>query len=189
MLNRWFPKRLFPPNVQKLTTKGNVQGLIEALHYGNGNSETSRKAAESLATIGAPAVEPLIAVLTSSKEVARGCAAWALGKIGDARAVEPLIAALGDSNDHVRELAASALGKIGDSRAVEPLIAALKDSNEMVRAKAAASLGWLHDERAAEPLSAIRNDRSHLVQEKVTVALYRLRRPRELPERDDSRYH
>jgi HEAT repeat protein len=186
-VNSGFLKRIFPPNIESLTTKGDIEGLIDALSHQNGMSETSRKAAESLATIGTPAVEPLVAVLTGSKELVRGCAAWTLGKIGDNRAVEPLIAALRDHNEHVRELAASALGKIGDDRAVEPLIAALKDSNEIVRANAATALGWLHDDRAVEPLTAVLSDPSKLVQEKVTVALYRLHRPDERPKRNDSR--
>ena len=45
----------------------------------------------------------------------RRSAAWALGKIGDARAVEPLAAALRDNDSDVREAAAQALKSLGVS--------------------------------------------------------------------------
>jgi hypothetical protein len=58
-------------------------------------------------------VEPLITALQDSDEHVRAGAAWALGRIGDARAVEPLITALQDSDEHVRRDATGALIKIG----------------------------------------------------------------------------
>ncbi|MGE5237197.1 MAG: HEAT repeat domain-containing protein [Chloroflexota bacterium] len=186
MLKDLFLGRLLPPNVEKLTKKRNVKGLIEALGYRNGSNDTSRKAAEALVLIGASAVESLIAALNDGSESVRGCAAWALGKIGDDRAVEPLIAALRGGSELMREHAASALGKIGDDRAVEPLIAALEDSNEFVRGNAASALGRLHDDRALQPLSDLLQDKSLFVQEKATVALYRLRSPEERAKRNGS---
>ena len=95
------------------------------------------EAAEALTQIGLPAVEPLIAAFKDSEWKVRQVAASALGTIGDARAVEPLIAALKDSDKDVRQLVVQALGKIGEATAVEPLIAALKDSDEYVRICAA----------------------------------------------------
>lgn len=72
-------------------------------------------------------VDTLIQKLKNKDEDVRWRAAYALGKIKDARAVEPLIAALKDENRNVREDAAWVLGEIKDNRAVEPLIAALKE--------------------------------------------------------------
>ncbi len=175
MLKDLFLGRFLPPNVNKLTRNRDVKGLVDALGYGNGSNDTSRKAAEALVLIGTSAVESLITALNDARESVRGCAAWVLGKIGDDRAVEPLIAALRDGSELIREHAASALGKIGDDRAVEPLIAALKDSNEFIRGNAASALGWLHDDRALQPLTDALNDKSLFVQEKATVALYRFR--------------
>ncbi|MGE5237219.1 MAG: HEAT repeat domain-containing protein [Chloroflexota bacterium] len=186
MLRQWSLKGLFSPNVEKLTTKRDVKGLIEALRCRNGNNDTSRKAVEALVLIGTSAVESLISVLNDGNGSARSCAAWALGKIGDDRAVDPLIAALGDSSEHVREHAAAALGRIGDGRAVDPLIAALEDNNEFVRGNAALALGWLHDNRALQPLTVTLKDKSHFVQEKAIVALYRFRKPDERPKKNDS---
>jgi HEAT repeat protein len=102
--------------------------------------------------IGAPAVEPLIAVLRDRGWGGRRAAAEALGQIGDARAVEPLIAALQNLDWDVRQAAAVALGQIGDPRAVEPLIAVLKDQHGNVRTAAAEALhrlAWSPDSGAA----------------------------------------
>jgi len=74
-------------------------------------------AANALAEIGEPAVEPLIAVLKDSDENVRNLAIVSLGDIGDARAVEPLIHALKDSSKKVRSFAAKALKKIGGEKA------------------------------------------------------------------------
>jgi HEAT repeat protein len=100
--------------------------------------------AAALVTIGAPAVEPLIAALTHRRLRVRQQAARALGRIGDARAVEPLIAALGDRVARVRRAAAEALERVGDARAAEPLIARLTDERDGdVRRAAARALAAL----------------------------------------------
>ncbi len=93
--------------------------------------------------IGAPAVEPLITALKDKDAYMCGCAAGALGRIGDARAVEPLSAALKDEKWQVRGHAARALGQIGDARAGKPLTAALKDEDEDVRRAASEALDKL----------------------------------------------
>lgn len=77
-------------------------------------------------------------------EYVRGCAAEALGKMGDARAVEPLCAALKDGEHQVRKKVAEALGEMADGRAVEPLCAALTDEAVGVRRAAARSLVSLY---------------------------------------------
>lgn len=117
------------PNIEKLTQKRDVEGLIKAL---KDKDETVRwRAAWALGEIGdARAVEPLIQAL-KDKGV-RGNAAEALGKIKDTKAVEPLIQALKD----IGVEAAEALINIGDERAVDPLIQYLKGADEAYRWRA-----------------------------------------------------
>lgn len=80
-------------------------------------------------SIGAPAVEPLVAALGCHELMVqnRRGIIKALGKIG-APAVEPLIKALGDRDWVIPIYAAEALGKIGDPRAIEPLKKALEET-------------------------------------------------------------
>jgi hypothetical protein len=81
-----------------------VPPLIAALRGGE------NRAARALERIGAPAVEPLIAVLEDPDRVVRASAAGALGRIGDARAAVPLQrVSREDENRYVREVAAEAL--------------------------------------------------------------------------------
>ncbi len=136
-----------------------------------------------LTSLGAEAVELLIASLNDTVRWKRQAAAEALGQIRDASAVEPLIAVLTDirvvserygysdesmegasyykdvdRNQDVRQASAEALGNIGDGRAVEPLIAALED-NYMSGSYVAEALGQLGDARAVEPLiKALKKD-------------------------------
>ena len=60
------------------------------------------------------AFEPLSKALGSRSM--RGCAAEALGKLGDARAVGPLIAAMGDKDHQFRETVTEALAQFRDRR-------------------------------------------------------------------------
>jgi HEAT repeat protein len=138
---------LLKPNVQKLSAKGDVNGLIRALDYQK-DWLVCYAAAEALGKLAdARATEPLIAALNGKDKYIRKNTAIALGKIGDARAAEPLIAALDDENEEVREAAANALEKIGDARATEPLIAALNGGYRVSRAAARAlgKMGWEPD--------------------------------------------
>ncbi len=94
-----------------------VGPLIEALRLKTRLGGVEGSAAEALAKIGEPAVEPLIAVLKDSDDNVRTWAIISLGDIGDTRAVEPLIHALKDSNKKVRSFATKALKKIGGEKA------------------------------------------------------------------------
>ena len=73
-------------------------------------------AADSLAKLGKPAVESLIARLNDRNWKVRRPVAMALGKLGDARAVEPLITCLKDKAENVRSAAAEALGEMASPR-------------------------------------------------------------------------
>ena len=126
---------------------------------------------EECATIGAPAVEPLIAVLKKRRFMSGPMKA--LGKIGDARAVEPLISLLEENRSFspgyfpddgllgkfgfaMNKEAFNALERIGIP-GVELLIAALKDNNWRLRCCAAILLGKIGDGRAVKPLTSWRS--------------------------------
>ena len=116
---------------------------------------------DECARIGAPAVEPLIAVFTDAKwssgalvygPAKEKAAAGALVKIG-APAIEPILAGLVPLGSHSRQGLADVLVQIG-APAVEPLIAALGDPDSGIRSDAARALGRLGDPRALGALVA-----------------------------------
>lgn len=120
------------PDVLALKSKGDIDGLIEALNYDKDHN-LRISAAWALGELGdSSAIEPLIDALDDRKLV-KDVIAKALGEIGQPQAVEPLLDLLGDESWEVRGTAAKSLGKIGDTRAVEPLIKTLGDKNEIVR--------------------------------------------------------
>lgn len=132
------------------------------------------------AKLGAPAVQPLIAVLNTDYDDAHAlsAAAGALVKIG-APAVKPLVAVLKGSDSWVlaRSTAAKALGGIGRARAVPPLVAALKDSDDGVRQRAAEALGEIGDARAVEPLVVALKDSDYRVCSAAARALVKIGPP------------
>jgi HEAT repeat protein len=128
------------------------------------------KAAEALAQIGAPAVEPLIAVLSHEDEDVRWKAAIALGEIGDPRAIEPLIALLRDEDRFVKGRAAYALGLIG-TPGVDALITALREGDGNLRWGAAIALGNIRDPRSVRPLLTALGDRYENVRLESAAAL------------------
>ena len=133
-------------------------------------------AAEALANIGKPAVDPLMVALNNKdKDVRRG-AVEALRKIKDPRAIEPLIAVLKDEDKYVRFEAAVALSDIKDPRSVDPLIAALRDKD--LRRQATSALGEAEDPRAVEPLIAVLKDEDNYVRRGAEYALGRIKDPR-----------
>jgi HEAT repeat protein len=89
-----------------------VEPLVAALENRNPSPAVRESAAAALVKIGAPAVEPLIALL-SSRSSARLHAAEVLGNIGDPRAVEPLTGALENGPPPLRRRAEAALEKLG----------------------------------------------------------------------------
>jgi HEAT repeat protein len=139
-----------PPNVEKMKSKRDIEGLIKTLSYQKVDSVRGA-AVDALGQIGdARAVEPLIAALKDVNYYVHTSAAEALVKIG-ACAVEPLIAALKNVEAGVQRVIEKVLAKIG-SPAVEPLIIALKDSEWTVGYHVALALGQIGDARAVEPL-------------------------------------
>jgi len=139
-----------------------VEPLIRAL---NDDSESQRRAVETLVNIGEPAAKHLVEALRDERERVRRAAAEALERIGwrpestaervwylAARkeweklaeggepAVGPLTQLLRDREVYVREKAAITLGRIGDRRATKHLEEALRDEDSRVRKAAAEAL-------------------------------------------------
>src|ERR1039458_9290709 len=162
----------WPPNVEKMQAKRDIEGLIKAL----GHRKVREAAADALVKIGEPAVKPLIGALNDGSESVRTAAEDALLKIGEPT-VEPLIAALRDAS--VQEAAAGAVHKRGwqagkdengaaywvvkrkwnkcinvGPPAVAPLSAALRADDWEVCHAAAVALGQIGDASAVEPLGA-----------------------------------
>jgi HEAT repeat protein len=142
---------------------------------------------ETLATIGQPAVEPLLAALSDEKEQVRRSAVSALMKIGSTRAVGPLIGALRDADAGVRRMAAEAVAEIGDPSvglvspetcgdpsAIETLIGALDDDQVEVRRIAADALSSIGGERAVDPLIAALGDDEAEVRRAAATGLWRI---------------
>jgi HEAT repeat protein len=150
-----------------------VEPLIATL----GDRNCGNMAANALANIGKPSVEPLCEALKDGSVIARRNAATALGKIKDSSAAEPLIAVLKDEDLIVRRNAATALGQIQDPRAVESLITALRDKSPIVRRNAAIALGQIKDANAVEPLISALKDRDAIVRTKATTALGEIGKP------------
>lgn len=145
-------------------------GPLMALLTGDEYTSIRWKAAEALAKIGTPAVEPLITALSHQNDDVRWKAAIALGEIGDGRAIHPLIELLKDNDRFIKGRAAYALGKIG-SPAVIPLIIALDTGDGSLRWGAAIALGKIRDERAIRPLIRALGDRYENVRSEAVAAL------------------
>jgi HEAT repeat protein len=152
--------------------------VLDQLGWRPGNDESSAWYCivmhqwDQCSEIGAPAVEPLIAIIGIDAD-ARPAARKALVKIGTP-AVEPLIAALQNNNKDVRQDAATILGQFGDERALEPLIALLNDSYSGARIAAVEALGSLGDERILEPLGAVLIDNNKDVRLMAANALEKI---------------
>ena len=134
---------------------------------GIGVTTPSEIASGVLARIGRSAVEPLIALLSTSsldhayrpyRSSVRQSAIRALGELKDPRAVKPLIAALKDYGFLTRLEAVHALAKIRDQKCVGALFSALKDYHSWVRKAAFEALEEIKGRRAVEPFVGVLKD-------------------------------
>ncbi len=116
------------------------------------------KVADALGKIGAPAVAPLLDALEHGGPAVRARAAYALGKIPDARVPDALVGHLHDPEWSVRDNALAGLADRRDPRSFEALAAALGDSHWIVRRTAADKLGESRDPRAVAPIAAAFED-------------------------------
>ena len=118
---------LFSPDIEKIITEKDVEGLIKALRHKR-DFKIRWKAAEALGKIkDERAVDSLMRTLQDENEYVRKAAAQALGEIQDRRVIEPLVRALKDEDKNVRKMAAHALRKIKDERVIERLIETLRN--------------------------------------------------------------
>jgi len=151
-------------------------------------SSPGEQAAIALASMGTPAVAPLIDALNDSNPSVRRNAAWAIGELTNmlegerANAVLPLVSLLDDGDEWVRMAAARALGEIRDERGVAKLIAALSDDRWKVRDVAAWALGEMKEARAVESLGKLLLEDSRAeVRETAAWALGEISDPQALP--------
>jgi HEAT repeat protein len=171
-----FNRLFWPPNVDELKAKIDVDGLIKALEYEK-DRQVQCDAAKALGKIGNErAVEPLINALKNKEGNVRRESAEALGKIGDTRAVEPLVKALGYGSYGPESIVVESLVKMGKP-AVEPLIQAMKDKNRYVRKGAAYVFFETGDARAVEPLVKALGDEYDDVCKVVGDALVKIGAP------------
>jgi HEAT repeat protein/beta-lactamase regulating signal transducer with metallopeptidase domain len=116
------------------------------------------EAAIALASMGAPALEPLTGALNDSSASVRRNAAWAIGELTNMReserasAVPRLVSLLNDPDEWVRMASARALGEIRDERAAEKLISLLSDGAWRVRELGAWALAEMKEEGAVQAL-------------------------------------
>ena len=187
-------------NVQRMKEKKDIRGLIRALTCDDIKTQYSAtealgtlrdpgaltalvhvlredrysavrwKAAEALARMGEPAVDPLIVALGHGNDDVRWKAAIALGDIGDPRAIEPLVVLLGDKDSYVRGRAAYALSMIGQP-AVPALIRVLEDGTTESRPGAISALGKINDPRAIAPLIRALGDVDERVRSEAMASL------------------
>ena len=112
------------------------------------------EAAETLARMGEPAVEPLVAVLKNGDAGSRKTVVQALAPVKDPRIAEALIPILDDENAQIRDSAILALGTVKDQHVIDLLIAALKDGGRRQEG-AIQALGLIRAGQAVEPLLSI----------------------------------
>ncbi len=168
-------------DIDDMTSRRDVDGLIRALGCRE-SAEVRQRAAQVLGEIGdARAVEPLIAALKDAEWAVRAAAAQALGELGNPplsrllssdftpeeigieRAVQPLIAALADEDLGVRCAVIEVSSRIRDEGTTEPLIGLLTDENEEVRCAAIRALGRMGDAQAVQPLRAVLGQHPYVV--------------------------
>ncbi|MFQ5503409.1 MAG: HEAT repeat domain-containing protein [Planctomycetota bacterium] len=127
---------------------------VEALVAMGRGGSTSHDLIKALHLIGAPAVEPLLALLESKSSRARRFAMRALAGLDDARLLHPFLRAATDPESSVRSLAISGLSKWRDPRVFDVLIASLDDEWEEVERQAVKAIGDVRDPRVPPYLVA-----------------------------------
>ncbi len=130
----------------RLRAPEGIPQLISALE----SADVSRDAASALGSIGAPAVDPLVAQLRKwgSKPEDSDPATTALCSIRDHAAMAPLLAHINDTDTHVRNAVVAALGEVSNADAIEPLVRVLQsDKDSRIRSLAAGALRMMPDAR------------------------------------------
>jgi HEAT repeat protein len=170
-----FPGFFGPPNIPKMKSCRDVDGLIRALEYRKDPAIRSGAAVALGETGDARAVSPLILCLSDDYEQVCIAAFKALWEIGPP-AVAPLMAGLRDDDCTIHDTIAKELQMIGGNGAVEPLVTALADRNERVRQTAAAVLVDIGTP-AVQPLIGEFLDEHSRIQGSAGVVLQHIGRP------------
>jgi HEAT repeat protein len=120
-----------------------IPTLLQTLARDSGDNDPCIEwfAAEALARIGTPALDPLLVLLISDNAHLRRWSAVALGEMRESRAVESLLERATDSDPRVREAALIAVGQIGVRSAVDALLHLLERSDKGLRMLAVTTLG------------------------------------------------
>jgi len=113
---------------------------LDAVVAAIGKPDVEAAVTEAVMSIGAHAVEPLIACLAHGDRAARIAAASLLGALADSRAAAPLIAALDGADAELTAAAAAALARLGDPAALEPLLRLFAHEQVIVRQRAIAAV-------------------------------------------------
>ena len=163
LLNEDDPLRFYAADLlTKIHDERAIKPLISVLGVRVNN--IGPLAATALVGIGSPAVDNLIACLTSEEPVVRELAIKALGEIKDERAFESLLTTLKDENIDVRQQALLAVINFQSNQVIEVALTSLHDPD--LRVEASLFLGAKKDLRAlpylvetlrgSEPLNANR---------------------------------
>ncbi len=102
--------------------------------------DVSRKAGETLASLGGASVDSLIGFMDIPEKRARLLAIQALEEINDDKAVYYALRTLDDEDEDIRIAAINLLGKIGNDTAVDKLLPFLDEYSELIRTTAVKAL-------------------------------------------------
>jgi HEAT repeat protein len=132
-------------------------------------------AAETLGSLGAGALAPLLAVTTQQRdERVLEAAAASLGELADPAAVPSLMEIAGGSHDTLtRETAVASLGAIGDTRALPLLLELCRRGPPHVRRRAVVALTVFDGEDVEAAIRRARDDRNPMVREAAEMVLGR----------------
>jgi HEAT repeat protein len=108
-----------------------------------GEPSLQNELSDSLVSIGADAVEPLVEQLAAPSPDARSAAADLLGRLGDRRAAPALQRALDDVDADVVAAAAGAIGALGFAGAVDSLFGLFAHQSAAVRRAAIAAVNTI----------------------------------------------
>ena len=146
-MSGWSIPFLISPDIETLTRKGDISGLIRLLS--RADFTTQWRITEVLGRSGSGAVPFLLDALRSPDIPLRLCVIDALTEIRDVRSVDTLISVLEhDPITEARWAAAIALGELGSPKPVPTLVRMLRDKNHYIRYGSALSLrrlGWEPD--------------------------------------------
>lgn len=153
-----------PPNIKKLFSQGNTQGLIKALSYSGGFGHLLKseyqihlEAVNSLGLLRDKAATiPLLNFLSKSKTQAmRKLIIESFGKIGDPASVETLLELYNNETDFIKREILLTLGKTKDERGKDIIINAVRGSNVILQRAGIIAAGNFKDSDFAKELNEI----------------------------------